>query len=65
MVSTDESYIPESIASGLTPELVESGIYKYLEGELGLGIATSRRIITVEAATQADRDNIDLDGFTP
>lgn len=63
VVSTDESYIPESIASGLTPELVESGIYKYLEGELGLGIATSRRIITVEAATQADRDNIDLDGF--
>lgn len=62
-VSTDESYIPEAIASGLTPQIVEGGIYRYLEGELGLGIATSRRIITVEAATQADQDNIDLGGF--
>lgn len=62
-VSTDDSYIPESIASGLTPQIVENGIYRYLEGELGLGIATSRRIITVEAATDADRNNINLGEF--
>ena len=63
VVSTDDSYILADLASGLTPELVESGIYNYLEGELGVGIATSRRIITVEAVTEADQHNIDLDGF--
>ncbi len=63
VVSTDDSYILEDIASGLTPEIVEGGVYNYLEGELGIGVATSRRIITVEAVTEADRRYIDLGGF--
>lgn len=62
-VSTDDSYILADLASGLTPELVEAGIYDYLEGELGVGIATSRRILTVEAVTEADERYIDLEGF--
>ena len=48
---------------GLTPEIVKKSVYEYLEGVLGIKIATSRRIITIEAATEADERNIDLDGF--
>lgn len=62
-VSTDESYYPPNIAEGLTPKIVEQGIYQYLEGARGLKIATSRRIVTVEAVTEQDQRCIDLDGF--
>ena len=62
-ISTDESYYLASEVPGLTPEIVKKSVYEYLEGVLGIKIATSRRIITIEAATEADERNIDLDGF--
>lgn len=62
-VSTDESYYLTESVPGLTPELVAHSVYAYLEGTLGMKIATSRRTITVEAVTPADKDIIDLDGF--
>ena len=62
-VSTDDSYLPVHLASGLTPQIVEHGIYTHLEGELGVGIATSRRILTVERATKEDERYMDLEGF--
>lgn len=62
-ISTDESYYLSESVPGLTPEIVANSVYAYLEGTLGMKIATSRRIITVEAVTPADKSIIDLDGF--
>ena len=62
-VSTDESYYLSESVPGLTPEIVANSVYAYLEGTLGIKIATSRRIITVEGATPADEQIMDLDGF--
>lgn len=62
-LSTDESYYLSSVVEGLTPPIVEGGVYRFLEGERGIKIATSRRIITVEGVTEQDERRIDLDGF--
>ena len=62
-LSTDESYYLSSVVEGLTPPIVEGGIYRFLEGERRIKIATSRRIITVEGVTEQDERCIDLDGF--
>lgn len=62
-ISTDESFYLSDEVPGLTPEIVENSVYAYLEGTLGMKIGTSRRSITIEAATDADREIIDLGGF--
>lgn len=48
---------------GLTPEIAAHSIYDYLENTLGMQIATSRRTITVEHATEKDRQYLDMDGY--
>lgn len=48
---------------GLTPEIAARSIYDHLENTLGVQIATSRRTITVEHATEKDRQYLDLDGY--
>lgn len=46
---------------GITKEIAERSIYEYIEGDLGLRIAMSKRTITGERATARDREVLDLD----
>ncbi len=62
-ISTDESFYLSDEVPGLSLEIVGDSVYAYLEGTLGIKIGTSKRTITVEAATESDRAHIDLDGF--
>ncbi len=59
----DHNYFFKEIAHGLTPEIASQSVYEYLEGELGLTIATSKRTMTVEYVTQADEKYIDLKDY--
>ena len=58
----DRSYFLADSVPGLTAQIAEGSIYDYLEGELGLEVATSKRTITVEHAGEHDRALLDLDG---
>lgn len=58
----DRSYFLAASVPGLTPEIAEGSIYDYLEGELGVVVAMSKRTITVEEATSHDRELLDIDG---
>ena len=42
---------------------MRNSVYAYLEGTLGMKIVTSKRTITVEPATEADRRYMDLGDF--
>ncbi|MBM6754946.1 UTRA domain-containing protein [Collinsella tanakaei] len=42
--------------------IAERSIYQYIEGDLGLRIAMSKRTITGERANARDREVLDLDG---
>lgn len=59
----DRSYFLAQSVPGLTKEIAEGSIYDYLEGELGIVVATSKRTITVERACEHDRELLDIDGF--
>ena len=59
----DHNYFSKEVVSNLTPEIAGQSIYEYLEGELGLTIATSKRTLTVEHVTQVDEKYIDLKGY--
>lgn len=45
---------------GLTRNIAEGSIYRYLEEEVGMKIITSRRSITAERATEIDNKYLDL-----
>ncbi len=57
----DHSFFLKEITNGLTPEIAQKSIYRYLEQELGVSIITSKRKITVEKATDVDVIHLDLD----
>ncbi len=59
----DINYFLKDLVPGLTAEIAARSIYEYLEHTLGIQIATSKRRITVEHATEADRRYLDLNGF--
>lgn len=56
----DINHLLASAVPGLTPEIVEDSVYEYVEGKLGMHIATSKRTIRVEHVTSADRMVLDL-----
>ncbi len=60
----DTSYYRASMVRGLTPEHAERSIYAYVENELGLRIATSKRTICMEVASETDRQWLDIEGCT-
>lgn len=62
-ISTDESFYLSDEVPGLTVEDVANSVYEYLEGTLGIKIVTSKRTITIDAATPVDEKYIDLGGF--
>lgn len=59
----DHSYFLASALPGLTREIAEQSIYSYAEQKLGIDIATSNRVVTVEFATPDDRKYLDLLDF--
>ncbi len=52
-----------SLVPNLTPDIAEQSIYQYIENELGMQIATSKRQITVEHATEWDAAHLDLGNY--
>ena len=50
----NHSYFRQDVAHGLTREIAEESIYRYLEGELHIHIINSKRVVTVEKATPLD-----------
>lgn len=59
----DHNYFLADAVAGLTPEIASASIYEYLEGSLGMTIATSKRTLTVERVTQIDEKYIDLKDY--
>ena len=59
----DKSYFLASALPGLTPQIAEDSVYAYAEGVLGMRIATSKRVVTVDYATAEDRAVMDLLDF--
>lgn len=58
----DHNCFLKSVAIGLTRELAAKSIYAYLEQVLGVQIATTRRVITVEPVTEDDAAHLQMDG---
>lgn len=56
----DRSYFSAEAVRGLTREQAEQSIYTYVEENRGLKVATSKRMITVEPATDEDHALLDL-----
>ena len=57
----DRNLFRTTAIPNITKEIAERSIYEYIEGELGLRIAMSKRTITGERATARDREVLDLD----
>lgn len=58
----DRNLFRTSSVPGITEGVARDSIYAYAEGELGVQIATSKRVITVERATVRDRELLDIEG---
>lgn len=56
----DKSLFDAKVVPDLTTSIAEKGIYDYLENSLGVHIATSKRTIRGERATQHDAELLDL-----
>lgn len=59
----DHNYFLKDIVENLTPAIASKSIYDYLENELGVVIATSKRTLTVERVTQIDEKYIELNDY--
>lgn len=59
----DTNMFMKSETPGLTKEIAENSVYRYLEDELGMSITTSRRIVTAEKVTKKDLLYLDLGGL--
>ena len=59
----DHNYFLKDVARGLTPQIAGQSVYDYLEGTLGITIATSKRTLTVEHVTQVDEKYIDMKDY--
>jgi GntR family trehalose operon transcriptional repressor len=59
----DRNLFRASSVPDLTREIAAASVYDYMEDELGITIAMSKRTITVEHATKHDSVELDLDGF--
>ncbi len=62
-VGIDDSYYLSSQVPGITPEIASDSIYRYLEQDLGMKIATGKRDITIEHPTRDDELYLDLGDF--
>lgn len=58
----DVSYYRADAVRGLTPEQAERSVYAYVENVVGLRLATSKRLISLERVTPTDQALLDLEG---
>lgn len=56
----NHNFFRKDIARGLTADIAERSVYRYLEDTLGIQIINSRRTITVEKVTQLDEKYLKL-----
>lgn len=59
----DHNYYRKDIVKGLTRKIAENSIYEYIENELNEKVVTTKRIITVEKATENDFEYLDLQDY--
>ena len=59
----DTSCFLSAVVPDLTQEIVESSVYAYLEHELGVNVASATRTMTVERASDEDRQFLHLAGM--
>ena len=59
----DLNYFSAEQVPHLTEQIAAGSIYSYLEDELGFVVAVSNRVLTVERATQADYDALDMEDY--
>lgn len=57
------NFFRADVLPGLTKEIAEHSIYRYLEHSLGVTIGSSRRVITVERCTPLDTQYVDMAGY--
>lgn len=57
----NHSYFRRDVARGLTADIAAHSIYRYLEQDLHVSIINSKRVVTVERATDLDLSYLDLD----
>ena len=62
-VIIDHNYYRKDIVKGLTLEIAENSIYEYIENELNEKVVTTKRIITVEKATEDDFRYLNLKDY--
>ena len=62
-VGSDDSYYLSSTVPGLTPQIAEDSIYRYLEEDLNIKIGSGTRDITVERPTKDDLLWLDVGDF--
>jgi len=60
----DKDYFIKSKVPYLDPDICKDSIYDYLESKMGLQIAFADKEVTVEEATDEDRQLLDLNGLT-
>lgn len=62
-VILDHNYFRMSQMPELSIEIAGHSVYDYLENELGMVIATSKRTLSVERATKLDESLVELNGY--
>lgn len=59
----DTNVFSKAMVPGITKEIAEDSIYEYIENQLGMQIATTKRQITVEHANAFDKKWLDLGDY--
>ena len=59
----DHNYYRKDIVKGLTLEIAGNSIYEYIENELNEKVITTKRVITVEKATEDDFRYLELKDY--
>ena len=62
-VILDKDYVPEKFIPHLTKDICQNSLYRYVEEDLGYKISHARKEITVQFATQEDKEYLDLNDF--
>ncbi len=59
----DINIFSKELVPNLTPEIAARSIYDYIENTLGMQIVTSKRRMTVERITEADKKNLAMEDY--
>lgn len=59
----DLSYFSQAFLPSLSPAIAQTSVYAHMDHELGISIATARRIMTVERVTPRDLEVLAIQDF--